>query len=82
MTSQVKSLPQHPSVPSFTPIMVTHGLNFWDEGKQSISKSEKLTKVKSIKAMDAANGFSPQQDDSSVLIDDNQIIHLEAKCTC
>lgn len=47
----------------------------YDEQRADISASDALSGVKSIKEMDEAKGFGPQQDDSPVDIADDQIVN-------
>ncbi len=42
--------------------------DLYDEGKGDVKAGEKLAGVKSVKEMDHANGFAPQQDDDPVEI--------------
>ena len=49
----------------------------YDEAKGDIPASKKLSKVKSVKEMDKKKGFSPQQDDTSVKVPDEQIKELK-----
>lgn len=49
--------------------------DLYDEHKPDIAAPDALQGVKSIKEMDQAHGFEPQQDDSSVEISDDAVIH-------
>jgi hypothetical protein len=51
----------------------------YDEDKGDIDPADKLAKVKTVKQMDKEKGFDPQQDDTSVQIEKQQIQGLK-KC--
>jgi hypothetical protein len=51
----------------------------YDEEKSTLEASKALSKVKSVKEMDQAKGFSPQQDDTPVVIPDSKVKKIGVK---
>ena len=69
-----------PPTPVTAKMYTQYGLpwfDLYDEGKGDVAPSKKLSKVKSVKEMDKKNGLTPQQDDTSVKIPDEQIKKLK-----
>jgi hypothetical protein len=68
-----------PPTPISARLYTEHGFpwfDLYDEDKGDLPASKKLKKVKSIKKMDKAKGFTPQQDDSSVKVPKKQVKKL------
>jgi hypothetical protein len=68
-----------PTTPISAKEYTRHGLpwfDLYDEEKSTLTSSDTLQKVKSVKEMDEEKGFEPQQDDSSVEVPDSLIKKL------
>jgi hypothetical protein len=69
--------------PPLTPVSAQayseHGykwFSLYDEKMPDLEPGKKLEKVKSVKEMDIQKGFGPQQDDSSIHLKPEQIVHI------
>lgn len=68
-----------PPTPVSAATYAEHGLpwfSLYDEGRGDLAPSKRLERVASVKEMDAANGFSGQQDDRAVEIPAGQVVEL------
>ena len=68
-----------PPTPVTARTYAEHGLpwySLYDEGRGDLPAAERLKTVKTIRAMDGANGFDTQQDDGSIEIPEPQVVEL------
>lgn len=66
-----------PPTPITAKTYAEHGLpwsDLYDEKLGDIEIPDALTKVKTVKEMDKEKGFGPQQDDTSVEVQDDQVV--------
>jgi hypothetical protein len=71
-----------PSTPVTAKTYTQHGFpwfDLYDEHKGDVEQSSILSQVKQVKEMDKEKGFSPQQDDSSVEVSEEQVKKLKLK---
>jgi hypothetical protein len=73
---------QPPSTPISAKTYSQHGFpwfDLYDDGLGDITAPENLSKVKSVKDIDAEKGFTPQQDDSPVNVPDDLVVKYKTK---
>lgn len=68
-----------PPTPVSARTYADHGFpwfSLYDEGRGDLAPADRLRRVKSVRQMDRANGFSAQQDDGAVEIAPPQVVEL------
>jgi hypothetical protein len=71
-----------PPTPVSAELYTRYGLpwfELYDEGRGDLRRSRELERVRSVREKDAENGFGPQQDDSSVAVDEGQVLRSRPK---